>query len=676
MPYKNADDKRDYERRYYTSHPQRAKSRRKLSDSHPVKPRKQRRTNGLPPNMPTFVALDGEGMDVNDGEHIYTLLASSSGAYVERWSGHGLSSKKCLDFILSEKRQGVILVGYAFNYDVNMLLKDVPQKALLSLWNMGECFVKLSGVYYKLSYIPSKSFTVARLKSFEKREDGKYVYTIEKSARVWDVFGFYQKSFVATLQEWCGDMASVIEYIASMKARRGQFVKESNDEIKTYCLNECELLVLVMDKLASALWQANIYLTSWHGAGSIAGTLLHQHHIEEHLSFETWSQSVRDASMWAYFGGRIEVFRQGIIPAPTFDYDVVSAYPSAIVDLPSLSDGEWFITHTYQSGLRYSLWHVSWNIPKNDNLFWLSPFPQHIHNGGVYYLSRGDGWYHGIEVDAAKAIYGDRITIDTGYVFQPKDESNKPFRWVDDIFRQRLEYKRLNDPRHYPLKVGLNSLYGKMAQGVSKNQSIAPRYQNYYLAGLITATTRARLLQAAHLAGKYHLIALATDGVFTSREIPVSVDPQSLGGWELSIVDEPLLVVQAGVMFTPSAKIVRSRGFARATLDYETLANVWRDEGYKGSLTYTERRFIGLGSAVGRRDFIQWRRWIENERLLNFSLGNKKLPDFSRPKGYVLPGVAYTGNRPYTPKRNVATAGEYDNYLQMIEDLDQPDYPD
>jgi hypothetical protein len=43
----------------------------------------------------------------------------------------------------------------------------------------------------------------------------------------------------------------------------------------------------------------------------------------------------------AYYGGRFEVTRIGAIGGPIFDYDINSAYPDVMRDLPCLEHGEW-----------------------------------------------------------------------------------------------------------------------------------------------------------------------------------------------------------------------------------------------------------------------------------------------------------------------------------------------
>jgi len=62
----------------------------------------------------------------------------------------------------------------------------------------------------------------------------------------------------------------------------------------------------------------------------------------------------------------------------------------------------------------------------------------------------------------------------------------RPFEWVKDLYEERRRIG--SNTRGYPLKLGLNSLYGKMAQRCGRGP-----YHDAVAARLITASTRARV---------------------------------------------------------------------------------------------------------------------------------------------------------------------------------------
>jgi hypothetical protein len=132
------------------------------------------------------------------------------------------------------------------------------------------------------------------------------------------------------------------------------------------------------------------------------------------------------------------------------------------------------------------------------------------------------------------------------------------FDWVDDLYDQR---RRLGpDTRGQPLKFGLNSLYGKLAQRSGRGP-----YHDAVSAGLITAATRARLIEALAQDPEAGFM-LATDGVYTMR--PLSLDiGDGLGQWEAKVWPD-LFVVQPGVYWSPSKQeeSLKSRGAPRSVI--------------------------------------------------------------------------------------------------------------
>src|SRR5690348_14688779 len=97
----------------------------------------------------TFIAIDGEGKNTPNGRHIYTYLAASTGDAIRNTTS--LPTVQCLDFLLNFHLRGT-LVGFSVNYDVNMMLKDVPKPQLIQLWNKGVCFYYTNGARYRLEW--------------------------------------------------------------------------------------------------------------------------------------------------------------------------------------------------------------------------------------------------------------------------------------------------------------------------------------------------------------------------------------------------------------------------------------------------------------------------------------------------------------------------------------------
>ncbi len=596
-----------------------------------------------------FLAVDGEGLTRADGQHDYVTLQASDNTMVEQWERGGLSTAECFDFLLDlhVRNPQAALVSFAFGYDVNMVLRNAPREVLERM-NSGE--YTMYDRRYLCKFIAGKSFYVGR----GHLEAGKWVTDV--GVTVWDTWGFFQSTFVRAIAEWEVCPTETIEIISKMKDRRGEFTDEMRSLIVSYCFRECELLVRLMDELKTVADAADIRLSRWDGAGACASALLRLHIMkgEIHASRDV-SDDVARAALYAYYGGRIEIAGSGVIPDTCYEYDINSAYPAEIAELPSMF-GAWEYCGGASVGPN-GIYQVAWDMPA-DSL--IGPLPWRTADGDIIYPLTGRGYYHAAEVRAALDCFGDSIFVVDGWEFTPTDEAVKPFDWIHDLYQQRRVYKESGDARAIVLKLALNAMYGKLAQSVGYDKHKAPAYQSYYLAGRVTAGTRAKLLRAAVAAGD-SLISTMTDALFTRKQLDLPLSKE-LGEWDETIIDPGLLVVQPGVSLTPSTPCDdcegvgchncsngehmaygRSRGFQRSSLSYERALSAWREGGMHGAFTVTERRFIGMGRALAyaklaewhldkdpERDILgnliseQWRRWVEIEKRVSYSANLKR----------------------------------------------------
>lgn len=532
-----------------------------------------------------FIAIDGEGT-TRLKNHYYTMLSSSEGHTIEDWD-NGLSTERCLTFLHQYAGKG-FLVGFYTTYDVNMMLRDVELENLQELWNKGETVWR----DWHLQWNPGKRFQI--------RRKGKQV--------VWyDVFGFFQKSFIKALKDW---KFEVPEEITKGKETRTNFNKRDREIIKFYNLKECELLVQLMNKLRSAAIEAGYCPTAWHGAGALANTILKANGVnnENKLDLE-----MRPKFLQAYYGGRNQVLQQGEFDR-AYAHDINSAYPYALTILPT-SNGKWVAQTRTSFSNPYTLYKVEWKTPAKE---FLNPFPFRF-KGGIFWPNKGSGYYWHPEVALAMEYYARYIKILEVWEFHP-DNSIKPFSFISELYDLRRNYLVRNNDVQIILKLGMNSCYGKVAQSIGyKGQP--PPYQNYFWAGYITSVTRAEVLRLA-LKSKESVISFATDGVIASEKLTDHNLTKQLGTWSVEEI-ENLFVLQPGVYCYDGSNhktTIKSRGFSYRSVDYNTLRTIWREFGVLGNYSYSETRFIGLGSALQSSPPLKnWRRWIRQERQINFN---------------------------------------------------------
>jgi hypothetical protein len=605
----------------------------------------------------TFVAIDGEST-TERGIHRYVMLCASTGHVTE--NRDGLATLEILLWLVARKRERrrATFVAFGLNYDVNMWLRDCPRHVLRRLWRTHEAswYVPAWGVYVRLAWIPSKRFWVGI--------DG--VGSVEVS----EVFGFFQQSFLRALEDWqVPDVNGALARIRRGKADRSGFRWRDRDKVRRYCLAECLLLVGLMSQLRTVLEAANLVPTSWRGAGSVAAKLLaREASVREHHRHDDQQPSgIQQSIMHAYHGGRFEVFWQGELEAGC-QYDVRSAYPSQARQLPSLI-GRWRRRRSYDPDAAWALWRVQWRTPATAGP--VMPFP-YRYKRSTWYPEAGAGWYWQAEVRAALELWPDAIDVVEGWEYLPADPEARPFAFVDQLWELRAEAKAAGRPEQKAYKLALNSLYGKLAQGVGWRGSV-PRWRSFVWAGLITSGTRAELLRMA-LPDPAGVIAMATDGVLY-RTDPQLAEGTGLGELERTDVAD-LFVAQSGVYVSSAGE--RRRGWMRSEIDWPTVLDGWRTHGPYFTHETTARRFVGLGGALARTDpWAVWRSWQDVPRTLQL-FPTRKLPqhDGRRGAGVLVRWDPMAGwprrlSDVYVPKTDGVESGTAG--LDYLDDSTQPD---
>lgn len=594
--------------------------------------------------MTEFLAIDGEAFTTAD-EHKYVLLACSTGKYAFKEAG--LSTANCFEFLLALPKEPV-KVAFGLNYDVNMMLRDVDLENLIKLWREGECRWK----GYTIQWIPGKIFQVK---------------SNRRSVKVCEIFGFFQVKFVEALKRWGIEPQESVE---QLKQERSSFDVHMKKAVIDYCLTECRHTVELCDSLASALGSVGLSLTTWIGAGAIAQALLSREGVESHLAQDSDSPCPEQI-LSAYYGGHVELYQQGIYPH-LWNYDISSAYPSEILSLPSLTDATWTKTTTYDPSTKFALWHCCWSISESEPVM---PFPFR-HKGQIYYPRIGEGWYHASEVRAAKALV-DGIEVIEGWILQ-SPTTVPPFAFVEQLYKERRKLKQRGHAGEKVLKLGLNSLYGKLAQGVGY-QGKVPRFQSFLWAGMITAGTRARVLELAAL-NKDALVMVATDGLFFTSPLNVETDTGTLGCLESQELGETF-IGQPGIYYThPKAGVPygKSRGFFTREIDFPDLQRGYQESGPYYIAHFSSTRFFGLGQVMVTGDLSRWRTWPTTNRKLSLYPSRK----FIKPEEAMQPVVRHlppkrvsdTISEPYVVKRSQGemTSEELEKYMNFIAGNEQP----
>jgi hypothetical protein len=550
-----------------------------------------------------FIAWDGEGAKGNGSTRPqeYVLLGCSTG---ERLIGPSLRTEKLLAFIIQigKKYPGAYHVGFAFDYDTNMILRNLSPNKLRILKNRGSVLIS----NYRVEHVSSKWLQITQYgQNYKKDKNDRF------TIRIADIFGFFQCSFVAAVKSYIPDhpLMAELNKIEEGKAERKYFTYDKIDYIESYWVTEIALLLALVERLREMLYSVDLNVTRWHGPGAIANFVYRTQGIASHKALTP--EPVREAARYGYAGGRFELYRLGRHTG-VYGIDINSAYPAAISRLPSLSEGTWEHVLSPTSVVEFGIYHVRLSafagpVKKPSPLF----HRDFQHN--ISYPWFVEGWYWSPEIELILPMLGKKgLEIVEGYEYV--GWHSRPFGFVEEMYYERKRLKREGNGAEKALKLALNSLYGKMAQRVGwERNGRPPTWHQLEWAGFVTSATRARLYSVMARIPWENLIAVETDGIYTTAD-PASLgitDSPDLGEWEFSQYEE-MMYVQSGVYFARDRDKGWSgkyRGLDNGTLNADGIGEYLRGLGPNptadkpwDSITGPTTRFIGYKAALHRQD--------------------------------------------------------------------------
>lgn len=532
------------------------------------------------------IGVDGEG------EHgRYTLLAASDGSGIERYiqNRKGLSTNACLDFLINLPRTRFVW-GFAFSYDINMLLGSVPISELTRLAKTGRVFYG----DWRIAHIPGKTLTITHRPT-------------KRTVTVWDMYPWIQSSFVAMLEKFELTDAKTIARIKLMKDKREEFANLSMAKIRGYCLEECSLLSKAVRMLLDLILASGYKCNTFYSPGSLAAAAMGAHNILAYRS-EITDANLLEAINEAYFGGRSEVSIVGPVVGPLFEYDIHSAYPFAATLLPCFAHGSWEKYRPGDSITDWTLVNVQWQTKQK--AIW-GPFPVRPPVGSLRFPTVGNAWIWGKEARIGSQLCKEFNILD-GWHFIPGC-NHKPFLFLSEIYERRRTLIDQESALEYVYKLILNSTYGKLAQKIIREDQ-PPKWRYLPWAGLITSITRSMLLEQIIAIGQNNIILCATDCVITRKELKVELS-DSLGAWEKHDYADMFIAgpgfYYAGNYIDKEPKI-RNRGIARTHVRFDDLQNAWKKSGREAVVNIHTRRFVGYRQALAyKQTDALWRQFID-----------------------------------------------------------------
>ncbi|MDH5431231.1 MAG: DNA polymerase [Nitrosopumilus sp.] len=420
------------------------------------------------------------------------LICDSDGLFLD-----DITPELVINWLFSQKYQGSWNFFYNLSYDAEVILKLLG-KELFKYRTTGK--LEFNFVKYRIVYYPSKCLKITA---------GHH------STIFYDIAQFYHSGLADAYQNNIGKLS---ESYLDIKKNRSQFTlryyNHNKKKIRNYCTTDCILTKQLAEKWVKLFHCAfSFYPAKWPSSGYLAEKVLINHGVN-FPKFDTIPYLIQDLSFRSYFGGRFEMIKRGHV-GESYLYDINSAYPHAIANLPDLNDGKWLKKKTMHKDAKLGFFKILCDIPDTKHI---PPFPFRTNNNIVFPTGKFITYCTLAELQACKDDSLYRIL--EGYQFFANSDIH-PYRvFIEKLYQKRIELKNQNNPLQQPIKIILNSIYGKTGQKVNR---VMGNLFNPVIFSYITGFTRAQLYRFMRKNDlERDIVAFATDSICSTRKLDVN----------------------------------------------------------------------------------------------------------------------------------------------------------
>ncbi|AFS80673.1 type B DNA polymerase [Candidatus Nitrosopumilus koreensis AR1] len=442
------------------------------------------------------------------------LIADSDGRFLDK-----ITPKSCLDWLFCRKYEGSWCFFYHLGYDAEVILKLLGSE-LFKYKNTGR--LKFSFENYTIEYHPNKCLKISK---------GHH------SVIFYDIAQFYHAKLSDAYQNNIRKLPK--EYL-DIKSKRSQFsitfYKRNTRKIRDYCITDCKLTKELAEHWIKLFHDAfGFYPARWVSSGYLAEKVLINNGIN-FPKFDDVPYDVQEMAFSCYYGGRFEITKRGFI-GTAYKYDINSAYPHSLTKIPDLTKGRWIKRKSIHKDAKLGFFRIIADIP---DCKYIPPFPFRT-NGIIIFPSGKFETY--VTLHELKVADSKHYKILDSYQFIPNGKPVYPFeKFVHSMYDKRLELKKDGNPLQLPIKIILNSIYGKTGQKVNR---IMGNLFNPVIFASITGMTRACLYDFVMQNDiENDVVSFATDSVCTT--IPLDIDSERLGEFSLEEKADDVFVLQNG----------------------------------------------------------------------------------------------------------------------------------
>lgn len=495
-----------------------------------------------------FTMKINTGLDTETYEGFVKLICDDSGRSAEI-----NNIDDCIKFLTHVRYKGKYNWFYNIQFDFESIVKYLDIIDLRNLYRDNEILYNT----FKITYLPKKFFALQ-----DKNNNRYYFY---------DMYNFLDVSLNKASKKFLKD-----EKISNIDANKLNtdlnYWKENKEEIIKYCIKDAELTKRLADYFWNIIYQKlNFYPKSPMSKGKLSEEyFLHTCKIP---AINVIPEKVIMTAYESFYGGRFELLKRGYFNK-VYCYDIKSAYPSEIANLPDFNKGKFRKVKEVNTDVDIGFYKCK-VLSMEDNF---SPFKQKINSGlNIYPNGSFNQFLTKKEIDFYTAHFtNSAISVEYGYEWEPKtliypfkEEIERLYQWKDT---------EQDDDIKYCVKIILNSLYGKFIQ-VSGKLNQTGRLFNPLYASLITAGCRVKILELA-LQNPDNIISFSTDSVISTEPLTVPINPL-MGEFQKDYEGQGVFIMSDVYnLWNDETKKVKSklRGFSIAsTKDYDNSESYLKD---------------------------------------------------------------------------------------------------
>lgn len=347
-----------------------------------------------------------------------------------------------LDFLKACQRLGKRFVFYNLEYDTSALCKHLPEHVVKLL------YLEKTVIWEncKLRYLPGKYFkVVSPLGAFH----------------FYDLFPFFQTSLNDASIKFLGkkkvDLPKSI-----LRNLSPRIYKRHRALIDRYAIRDAKLLQDLCDIITGALAEIGLDIQHLYSPGYIAKRYLASEGVKVHDVPKIYRRFVERSR----YGARIEITKRGYFPQVDV-YDIKSAYPFALSNLPDLSKA----TYYYSKKIETKFYFVECQIRMKSADSYLIPFRFKDEKSDVIIFPQYRGQKAILTCFEYEYLIKNKL-CDEIKIFRVLNIRIAKVQTFSRLVRKAFIKRKESPGKNILFKLILNSLYGIFAESIQEYKQV------------------------------------------------------------------------------------------------------------------------------------------------------------------------------------------------------------